>query len=330
MMMPQITVCTAIMATSFALALDIECSTMGDIYKDGTDLCETMWDGSFEVVDDDDGYTMWFFESDGRNPNDELSALRNLTGANNQCFLDYLHKEVPTRESLNECHVFEGSACCYTENVTDPETINRNYGPGYHWDRCGKLSEQCERFFVQEACMYECDPNVGYFRKFKDPKVGFVDGDSERREYNPKCNPGDYSAYDDIDPNNWSSPTGEKYLKEHSSECGKMAHNKWRLYKMPIKRSYCDSWYAACKRDFFCSKGNFFADECIQVVPEEPEEVVVEEVFSLGAIIGIATALTLFVIAGVVIVFLIYKERAGKPVFVLLEETDTELSTDRE
>ena len=30
--------------------------------------------------------------------------------------------------------------------------------------RCGELSQACERFFIQEACFYECDPNVGLWR----------------------------------------------------------------------------------------------------------------------------------------------------------------------
>ena len=31
-------------------------------------------------------------------------------------------------------------------------------------NRCGPLSPACERFFVQEACFYECDPNVGLWK----------------------------------------------------------------------------------------------------------------------------------------------------------------------
>ena len=45
------------------------------------------------------------------------------------------------------------------------------YGAGYEWDRCGKLSQACERFFVQEACLYECDPNIGNYRKCTDAQV---------------------------------------------------------------------------------------------------------------------------------------------------------------
>jgi len=53
-----------------------------------------------------------------------------------------------------------------------PPQTTEAYGAGYEWDRCGKLSQACERFFVQEACLYECDPNIGNYRKCSDAQVG--------------------------------------------------------------------------------------------------------------------------------------------------------------
>eukprot|EP00971_Amphidinium_carterae_P344815 6485429-Amphidinium_carterae.1 len=50
-------------------------------------------------------------------------------------------------------------------------------GSEYHWDRCGPLSQECERFFVQEACFYECEPNAGYYKKY-------VNGTDESGEEN--------------------------------------------------------------------------------------------------------------------------------------------------
>jgi hypothetical protein len=35
---------------------------------------------------------------------------------------------------------------------------------------------------------------------------------------------------------------------------------------MPIKASYCDAFYEACKNDLFCGHGNFF--ECARVNPD--------------------------------------------------------------
>jgi len=34
--------------------------------------------------------------------------------------------------------------------------------------------------------------------------------------------------------------------------------NEWQMYKMPIKKSYSDAWFDACKDDYFCASGGFF------------------------------------------------------------------------
>ena len=33
---------------------------------------------------------------------------------------------------------------------------------------CGQLSSACEKFFIEEGCFYECDHNVGKWRKHDD------------------------------------------------------------------------------------------------------------------------------------------------------------------
>lgn len=63
---------------------------------------------------------------------------------------------------------------------------------------CGQLSSACEKFFIEEGCFYECDHNVGKWRKHDD------------------CG---------------SDGTG----------------NEWEIEAMPIKASYCDAWYEACR-----------------------------------------------------------------------------------
>jgi hypothetical protein len=63
---------------------------------------------------------------------------------------------------------------------------------------CGKLSSTCEAFFIEEGCFYECDHNLGKWRKH-------VDCDDESAE------------------------------------------NGWQIEGMPIKASYCDAWFEACK-----------------------------------------------------------------------------------
>jgi len=36
------------------------------------------------------------------------------------------------------------------------------------FSRCGKLSDKCEQFMVEESCFYECDKNMGKWRKHAD------------------------------------------------------------------------------------------------------------------------------------------------------------------
>merc|ERR1712146_554705 len=142
----------------------------------------------------------------------------------NSCHLDYYHKASPSEEDDNftECHPWKQSSCCYQQTVSDVDTINEAYGAEYHWDRCGPLSQACERFFVQEACFYECSPNIGLFRKYH--------------------------------PNTFNSSND--------------SHNAWEVEGMPIKASYCNAWFDACRNDYFCDAGggNFF--ECARVYEE--------------------------------------------------------------
>ena len=63
---------------------------------------------------------------------------------------------------------------------------------------CGKLSSTCEAFFIEEGCFYECDHNLGKWRKH-------VDCADENKT------------------------------------------NGWQIEGMPIKASYCDAWFQACK-----------------------------------------------------------------------------------
>ena len=159
----------ALFASLLALssAWEENCTQFKNIYEDGTALCEKMWGDSFEVVEDESkGYTMWFFNQE-TNPNDAITE--SLFGADtvpDQCHLQYFHKEVPGPEddSMAECHPWKNNACCDSTTVTSVDQINNAYGEGYRWDRCGPMSQACERYFVMEACLYECEPSAGLFR----------------------------------------------------------------------------------------------------------------------------------------------------------------------
>lgn len=130
-----------------------------------------MWGGAFRYETDlDNAYSMWFF---GDNPNPAVSQRLNVTGYPvNDCHLgednSTYHKVTPGPEpdSLMECHPWKENACCKDSTVTSPEDINAIYGPEWSWNRCGQLSQACERWFVQEACFYECEPQAGLWRKW--------------------------------------------------------------------------------------------------------------------------------------------------------------------
>lgn len=257
-------------------AWEESCTQFKNIYEDGTELCEKMWDDSFEVVDDESaGYTMWFFDHDN-NPNDAITA--DLHGTElEKCHLKYFHKDVPSPEddSMSECHPWQNRACCNSETVKSAEALNAAYGPGYEWNRCGPMSQACERFFVQEACLYECEPSAGLYRKWKEDQS------------------------DDPD------------------------YNEWQLFKMPIKKSYCNAWYDACKNDYFCGKGSFFECEAFYWEKQEAKELEKankKEPADPGLIVGLSVAGALAVAGIVSIMVLIYSERKGTPVFAKRNE----------
>lgn len=225
------------------------CKKFKDIYPTGKELCENMWDGAFKYEPDEDmGYTMWFQDM-MNNPNDKTTKKLMDAGVFSleterveQCHLQYFHKakgdpahpldnkEHPTEEpdSFTECYPWANRGCCHQEVVESPKKMKESYGTEYHWDRCGALSQACERFFVMEACFYECEPNAGIYRKHKETK-------------------------DDPDPFGGST--------ELHTDPDCVLNNPWQMHQMPIKASFCDGWHHACSNDYFCAEdeGSFFS-----------------------------------------------------------------------
>ena len=121
-----------------------------------------MWGDAFKYeTDEDNAFTMWWF--DAGNPNDATTlALGDTTPST--CNLQYYHKadvSPEDRTTFTECHPWQEASCCHEATVTTPTALNEAYGEGYEWDRCGKMSQACERFFVQEAwsvCLHACLP----------------------------------------------------------------------------------------------------------------------------------------------------------------------------
>lgn len=259
-------------------AWEESCTQFKDIYADGTELCEKMWADSFEVVDDASrAYTMWFF-NENDNPNDfvtqQLFGGSDGSKVPDQCHLQYYHKDAPSPEGddMTECHPWKQNACCDSTTVQSVKKLNEGYGPGYEWDRCGPMSQACERFFVMEACLYECEPSAGLFRKYDESQEG-------------------------VDPD----------------------YNEWQLHKMPIQKSFCDSWYTACANDYFCGDGDFFA---CNVVYEETQDAVTareaavqEQKEVTGLIIGLSVLGGVAVLGVGFAIFLYHREKQGNPVF---------------
>lgn len=291
------------------------CKRFDAIYLSGKELCENMWGGAFKYeVQEEKAYTMWFF--DKLNPNNAVAqALGKLApNANHQkCHLDYFHKDTPGPEpdAFTECHPWKERACCAHGTVETAEKLKKGYGKEYEWDRCGPLSPECERFFVQEACFYECDPNAGLYRKWH-PDV-----------YDKRCD--EYS---------------DGYDKAYA-EANSCAHNAWQMSNMPIKASYCDAWWTACRQDLFCAAGNGDYFSCAKVyekIDEEKAKIKAENaqikqeneqirneldekdddsLKDMGLPIIVALA-AFALIACVGSAYLISREKSGKPVFAKL------------
>jgi folate receptor len=266
-----------VLLASFTGAWDT-CSKFKDIYPSGKELCERMWGDSFKYEpDEDSAYTMWFFNAMA-NPNNDVASYLGMDPTPDTCALQYYHKSgggqqpgdyhtgtiappSPEGDSFTECHPWKESSCCHSAVVTTPQAINEAYGAGYLWNRCDgweegyKMSDACERFFVQEACMYECDPHSGSYRRY-------TDGEADAFEaWVAAGNPGDYSFPPETDPI-WQGTfehNGNTYQKSVFRGNGVYGPNKWQMFEMPIKASYCDAFYTACKNDYFCGDGDFWA-----------------------------------------------------------------------
>ena len=239
------------------------------------------------------------------NDNDATTAVLNGT-VPTTCNLQYYHKEDPSPEGkeFTECHPYKDSSCCHEATVTTPAAINKAYGAGYEWDRCGALSQACERFFVQvrllswylcvmrdqficllnilvsrtqEACLYECDPNAGLYRKCNEAQVA--------------------AAADD--------------------ETDACHMNTWEMYKMPIKASYCDAWYLACYGDKFCggNDGNFFSCAANYSPKSSSSSNSSDEVMPVWAIVLLCIFGVLALVICGALAFTVKKEKDGKPIF---------------
>mmetsp|Transcript_14592 Transcript_14592/g.17265 ORF Transcript_14592/g.17265 Transcript_14592/m.17265 type:complete len:296 (+) Transcript_14592:67-954(+) len=270
-----------------AHAYEDTCMPFHEIYKDGTELCEVMWNNAFEVKDDDKAYTMWFFDAEN-NPNDAITrALDGDYAEPDDCRLNYFHKDVPSPEGdgMKECHPWKNNACCHSDTVGSVDKINEAYGEGYEWNRCGEMSQACERFFVAEACFYECEPAAGLYRKYnesdvKDEVEGFNEWQIEKM------------------------PIKRSFCDAWYTAC----HNDY----------FCG------KGDFFECQAHYVENQKLTVEKEKnatealKQKLAAEEDkdrSNTGLIVGLAIAGSVALIGIVLAVVLAVKEKSGAPVF---------------
>lgn len=145
------------------------------------------------------------------------------------CHLHYYHKDVSSKEifgaDVTHCREYASESCCTAKTAKGVSTEGYLYGEGYNVHGCGTVSSTCQKFFIEESCFYECDKNMGKWRKHEECK----------------------------DYNNASDPT-------------QFEDNGWQIEHMPVKASYCDAWYEACKEDSICAgptKSYFEMPDCL-------------------------------------------------------------------
>lgn len=85
------------------------------------------------------------------------------------CHIRYHHTSVslPQDSPFPACRQYEKASCCNRETAELLHTPHM-YGEEYAVDHCGALSPQCQAYFEAEACLYECSPHAGKFRKHTD------------------------------------------------------------------------------------------------------------------------------------------------------------------
>lgn len=91
---------------------------------------------------------------------------------------------------------------------------------------------------------------------------------------------------------------------------------------MPIKASYCDDWWTACKDDKFCAAdgGNYFS--CAAQYEAVDEAAKARLATGLGA-----GAAALLVLALGSVAYIVRMERKGNPIFKPLNENKPEAKT---
>ena len=153
---------------------------------------------------------------------------------------------------------------------------------------------------MEEACLYECDANMGAFRKYTDEEKALCTADGVA--VGATVTKADGSSY--------------TCVKKGDSE---NAENAWEIHQMPIKASYADAFYRACANDYFCDSGSFWTchAEYHAHLKSEAEKDKGLPAWAIALIVVLSAAGLLCCILFVV---LVVKEKQGKPMFLTMPD----------
>ncbi|XP_065384757.1 folate receptor gamma isoform X3 [Macaca fascicularis] len=89
-------------------------------------------------------------------------SARARTDLLNVCMNAKHHKAQPSPEDelYGQCSPWKKNACC-TANTSQELHKDTSRLYNFNWDHCGKMEPACKRHFIQDACLYECSPNLG-------------------------------------------------------------------------------------------------------------------------------------------------------------------------
>lgn len=73
---------------------------------------------------------------------------------------DHKHEPGPESQLYKQCTPWKTHACCTEDTTKDIHNNERRYG--INRNHCPeRLSEKCDKHFMQDFCFYDCEPNLG-------------------------------------------------------------------------------------------------------------------------------------------------------------------------
>ena len=107
--------------------------------------------------------------------------------------------------------------------------------------------------------VYECDANMGAFRKYTDEEKALCTADGVAAGATvTKADGSTYTCVEQSDANAENAWEIHQVRLTLTGNPHPHSHPHPNPNQMPIKASYADAFYRACANDYFCESGNFF------------------------------------------------------------------------